>query len=316
MESSTDSSHAERGRSVSIRCQNAPNARAAIECAIADLEAQRAGVNLAVYWRRLAGMSGEGAQSVGVQALVGGETHGAVFDSAKRFRQAGYGAFKLKLAVSRTTPGISADLRRVAALREAVGPDARIRLDANEAWIREEARVALQALAEWGIDYVEQPIARDDLEGLALLDRDSPIRIAADESLLGQGLDKCIDARAASIFVVKPAAIGGFRASIGLERRASALGIRVVWSSLIDGVVSRQAALHLAAALEAAGEVHGLGTGALMATDLAKAPPVRSGKIELSKSPGLGLDNAPSARADFEGEADFWSGPADFLEDA
>jgi len=156
----------------------------------------------------------------------------------------------------------------VSALRSAVGPKARLRLDANEAWNRTAAAAALVALEPFGIDYVEQPVRRDDLVGLKRLSQDGAIPVAADEALLGDGLAACLEARAASILIVKPAAVGGLSASIGVWRRAREEGLRVVWSTLIEAAVGRAAALALAAGLGPVDEVHGLGTADLLAADL------------------------------------------------
>jgi o-succinylbenzoate synthase len=301
-------------------CRRAPNARAALECAIADLDAQRRGSSLGAYWRERAGLAGEAATEVSVQALIGGQTPEAVFESASHIREEGYRAFKLKLAVSPESRTIEADLDRVAALREAAGKGVLIRLDANEAWTRDEAFSALSALAPFDIDYVEQPLARNDLEGLAWLEKEAPIAVAADEALLGDGLERCLEMRAARILIVKPAAIGGVSVAVMLVHRARQLGLRVVWSSLIDGAISRQAALHLAAGLSVHGEgerkheVFGLGTGPLLAMDFDGAPRISGGKLRLSRSLGLGLEGAPRSQSAFEGEDSIWNGPARYFE--
>jgi o-succinylbenzoate synthase len=270
-------------------CEARPTARAALECALADLAAQRASLSLGAYWRRMAGVDGEPAETVRIQSLVGGETPESVFESAALARSLGHRAYKLKLCVTPESTEMGFDLDRVAALRDAVGVDAMIRLDANEAWTLDAARDALTRLARFEIDFVEQPVPRSDLEGLSILDREAPIPVAADEALLGDGLERCIEMRAARILVVKPAAIGGFGIAIALLRQAREHGLRIVWSSLLDGAVSRMAALHLAAALGPDREVHGLGTGALLKEDLEAGPPIESGAIALPRAVGLGL---------------------------
>jgi o-succinylbenzoate synthase len=337
-----DSSESERALSVGARalldqptegeatellgeaCHNAPNARAALECAIADLQAQDRGMSLSSHWRELAGLPGSPPTQVAVQALIGGATPEAVFESASRVREDGYRAFKLKLAASPESRPIEVDLERVAALREAVGQSVRIRLDANEAWSRNEAIRALSALAPFDIEYVEQPLERADLEGLAWLEKEAPIPVAADEALLGAGLERCLEMRVAGILIVKPAAIGGIQVAIALVHRARELGLRIVWSSLLDGAISRQAGLHLAAGLSdlrGAGEagedeIHGLGTGPLLSADFKGAPQIAAGRIRLSTVPGLGLDEAPRSRSTFDGNDSIWHGPARRFETA
>jgi len=260
----------------------APCARAALEAAVATLAAAREGRSLGQWIRARAGLPGEPAARVVSQVLIGGASPEAVAAAATRARAAGATAFKLKLAVA---PGDAADTldrdrARVAALRAAVGPAARIRLDANEAWSREAAGRALRTLAPFGIDFVEQPVDRRDLDGLAALARDGAIPVAADEALVDGGAEACLAGAVARIFVVKPAVIGGMTSTIGLAARARAAGIRLVFSNLIEGRVGRAHARSLAAALapgegvgragsrsDATDEIHGLGTAALLAHD-------------------------------------------------
>ncbi len=271
-----------------------PCARFAFEAAQFDLAAKRAGRSLAGEIRDRAGEKGAPEASVAVQALVGGEDPASVEQRARELTAVGFGAFKLKLAVSRNARDLGLDLERVSALRSVVGPEARLRLDANEAWNRDAAATALIALEKFGIDYVEQPVRREDLVGLKWLSTNGAIPVAADEALLGDGLANCLEARAASILIVKPAAIGGVSDSIAIWRRAREQGLRVVWSSLIDGAVGRAAPLALAAGLGPADEVHGLGTAGLFAKDLAAASDLgrldRRGRMPVSPEPGIGFE--------------------------
>ena len=268
--------------------RRAPCALAAFDAALHDLEAQRAGVSLAEWIHRRAGTSEPFAPTVRVQALLTGDTPAAVEASARAALARGFETFKLKIAagaasgfsdisepsdISDTSADskggsrgdLGLDLDRVAALRETVGAACRIRLDANEAWTTERAHAAMKALQPFEIDYLEQPVARDDLAGLRELDVHGAIPVAADEALLGAGLEACLERRAASILVVKPAALGGLAAAMDVFRRARDAGLRIVWSSLIDGALARAAALALAAGLGPSDEVHGLGTAGLLA---------------------------------------------------
>ncbi len=284
--------------------REAPCAHAALESALADLAAQLEERPLAVWLRRRAGLEERGEPAVRVQSLVGGRSAEQVADSARRARAAGFVAHKLKLVVDPARPGLEADLERVAALRESIGSEARLRLDANEAWSLEQAQSALSSLAPFGIDFVEQPVARADLDGLARLDREAPIRVAADEALLGGGVERCLERRVAAVLIVKPAALGGVLTALPIAHRAAALGLRVVFSSLLDGAVSGAASLALAAAAGDAGEVHGLGTASLLGADLAPAPRLVDGALPVSEAAGLGLVGS----IDVEGPGSVWLG--------
>ena len=228
------------------------------------------------------------------QALVGGEDPKQVEERARTRIDQGFSTFKLKLAVSETRHDIGQDLERVAALRRAIGPSRRIRLDANEAWSRREAERALASLEPFDIEYVEQPVGRADLIGLKSLRDSGAIPVAADEALLGSGWQACLEAEAAPVFILKPAALGGAHSSIEIARRARKAGIRIVWSNLIEAAVGRSVAVALAAALAPSQEVHGLGTAELLAEDLAEGARVRSGWIDVGRGAGLGCAPDPS----------------------
>jgi o-succinylbenzoate synthase len=268
----------------------APCARAALATALLDLASQREGVSLARWLRARAGRAGAPLPRVAVQALVGGGTPESVAAAARSARDRGFEAFKLKLRVSAARRDLGLDLERVAALRETVGAGARIRLDANEAFTPAEAARALAAFARFAPDYVEQPVGRGRVEALAALEGEGGVAVAADEALLGAGFEACLEARAASVFVVKPAAWGGVAVALPRIVRAREAGIRVVLSNLIEGPVGRAAATALASAVAAPDEVHGLGTQDWLACDPAEAREVRAGAIAIGETPGLGVE--------------------------
>jgi L-alanine-DL-glutamate epimerase-like enolase superfamily enzyme len=315
-------------------CRDAPCALSALDSALHDLEARRAGSTLAEWIGQRVGRfvaadaatrsdgrngaNSDGVARVRVQALLGGDSPEAVEVAARAARARGFETFKLKLASSGgdteesgdqghergraigrdVDRSLARDLERVAALRSVIGPGCRIRLDANEGFTVAEAHAAMRALQPYAIDYLEQPVARSDLAGLRELDVNGVIAVAADEALLGAGLDACLAERAASIFVVKPAALGGIAPAMEVFRRAREAGLRIVWSSLIDGAVGRAGALALAGGLGPEQEVHGLGTAGLLARDLIDAPTDTGAVLEMSVGPGLGCAPRPAWQAD------------------
>ena len=268
---------------------NTPCAAFAWSTAWMDLTARREDVSLVSRLGALAGLEGASPSRVASQALVGGAAPDAVADRARAAREQGFGAFKLKLAVSPETRDPALDVERVAALREAVGSSARVRLDANEAWGEVEAQRALAAFARFDVDYVEQPVARSDVTALARLAADPSVTVAADEALQGDGWRACLEA-GLTVFVVKPAALGSLDVSIDLARRVREAGGRLVWSTLIDGAIGRGVACALAAATGDPNEVHGLGTGPLLTRDLVpQADAFVDGTLPVPSGPGLGV---------------------------
>ncbi len=262
---------------------DATHARFAFETALLDLEAQGRGMTLAAL---LSPEPEKPRDVVPVNALISANEPRAVAREATRLVRAGFETIKLKVAHG----ALEADAPRVAALRSAIGPGIRLRLDANGGWERDAALRALDALAPFAPELVEQPVRAEALDDLAFVRARSPIPIAADESLVdAERAARAIDIGAADFLVLKPGALGGLRASAKLAERACAAGIGVFVTSGLDGAVARAAALALAAALPGLTLACGLATGSLLAEDLARGPRPRSGALILPASSGLGV---------------------------
>ncbi len=268
--------------------EDAPAARAALEGALWDLAARRAGRPLAHHLaERLGPMPGAPLRRVPVSALLVEREPEALRAEAGRARAAGHLAVKLKLG----TGPLAADLARARALREALGPDLLLRGDANGAWTRAAARDALAALAECHFEYVEQPLAADDVEGLAELRRCGSVRIAADESVATtQDALRLLEAAAVDVLVLKPATLGGPAAALGIARRAREAGTGVVFTHAFESAVGAHHALHCAAAWGDAAAVHGLVTAGLFASDVAVPVAARDGFADVAPVAGLGID--------------------------
>ncbi len=247
----------------------APEVRAALECAALDLAAQRAGVPLAaLLWDAP-------AAAVATHALVTGPRDALIAASA--------GARTLKIKLG--TGSVDDDVALVAAVRSAVGASVSLRLDANRAWSAGDAVRALERLAVFEPELVEEPLAAPDLEVLAALRHETGVPIALDETLVDEAaLAAALDAGAFDVAVVKPTFVGGLTAARALIARARAAGLGVVVTHALGSAVERAAALHLAAGVPG---VHGLG-GALEG-DRFEPPTQRGDIIEVPSAPGLGL---------------------------
>ncbi|WP_246279637.1 o-succinylbenzoate synthase [Psychromicrobium silvestre] len=191
----------------------------------------------------------------------------------------------VKIKVAEPGQSLADDLARVAAVRRAA-PQAALRIDANAAWNHQEALVAFRKLAEFGLEYAEQPVA--GIDGLARL-REAlaaeriPLRIAADESVRKES-DPLAVARAgaADLIVVKVAPLGGVRAVLDLVAQA---GLPAVVSSALDTSVGIRAGLALAGALPELPFACGLGTVSLLTEDICVDPLVaRGGSIALREA--------------------------------
>ncbi len=263
----------------------APFARAALDVALFDLAARARGTNVAAL---LAGEARPRAR-VALNALVHAEAPARAARESRAAIAAGYRTVKLKVGVL----GLETDASRVAAVRDAIGGAPGIRLDANGGWKEREAEQAIARFSKYRIELLEQPVEARDLAALARISAGSPIPIAADEALAGgRAVDAILARRAASALILKPAALGGLRASQRIAARARASGLAVVVSSALDSALGLAAALQLAAALPGPQLAAGLATGGLFERDLAKAPEPRDGALHVPAAPGVGV--APS----------------------
>jgi len=164
--------------------------------------------------------------------------------------------------------GDADDVDRVAAVRNAIGRHARLRVDANGAWDVETAVRTMARMACFGVELFEQPVA--SLEELAAVRRRVDVPVAADECV--RNLD---DARrlaalgAADALVVKVQPLGGMAATL---RVMEAAGVAVIVSSMYETSVGLAAGLALAAALDDLPYACGLGTAGLLAADVVTDP--------------------------------------------
>jgi L-alanine-DL-glutamate epimerase-like enolase superfamily enzyme len=175
-------------------------------------------------------------------------------------------------------------------VREAAGPEAALRLDANGAWSEAKALRALERFSAWGIEFVEQPVAPGDVGALARVRRGSPVPVAADESVTGErAVEALLAGQAADLLVLKPPVLGGLRAGRRVAERARGAGVGVTVTSLLDSAIGRAAALHLAAAVPGPIPACGLATGGFLRRDLAAGAIDSRGEIALPAPPGLGV---------------------------
>jgi O-succinylbenzoate synthase len=178
------------------------------------------------------------------------------------------GCTTAKVKVAEAGQTLADDIARVEAVRDALGPGGKVRVDANAAWSVDEAVNALRALEKFDLEYAEQPVA--SLDDMAALRRRIDVPLAADESVRRAedpvrvaGLD------AADIVVLKVQPIGGVRRCLEV---AEACGLPVVVSSAVETSVGIAAGVALAAALPELPYACGLGTVSLLAADVTAEP--------------------------------------------
>jgi o-succinylbenzoate synthase len=180
------------------------------------------------------------------------------------------GCTTAKIKVAEPGQTLADDLARVEAVRDALGPDAKIRVDANGGWDVEGAVDAITLLdrAAGGLEYVEQPCA--SVEELAAVRRAVDVPIAADESIRrAEDPYRVRDLQAADIAVLKVQPLGGVRACL---RIAEDIGLPIVVSSALETSLGIAAGLALAAALPELPYACGLATVQLLAGDVVTSP--------------------------------------------
>ena len=198
---------------------------------------------------------------VAVNALVPGvpPVHAAVLAGAAV--DAGFGTVKVKV-------GDPSSVERVAAVRDAVGPGVRVRVDANGAWDVETAVAAVAAMARYDVELVEQPVI--SIDDLARLRRRVAVPLAADECVRDLADARRLAALgAADALVLKAQPLGGVTAALQV---ADAVGIPVIVSSMYETSIGLAAGLALAAALDELPYACGLGTADLFAADVVADP--------------------------------------------
>src|SRR5215218_443148 len=253
-----------------------PPAKAAIEMAIFDLAGRAAGKPL---WALL---RAERVEAVLCNAtLVAGEPQ-EVADEAERWAARGFGTFKLKL-------GAGDDVAQVRAVRERLGPDARIRVDANGAWSVDEALGILRMVEPLGIELVEQPVSGD--RAMEQVTATASIPVAADESVARvKDAERAARRSLCDLATVKLSKVGGIGEANGIAGK-----LPIYLSSALDGPVGIAAAIHAAQALEftgpARGIAHGLATQLLFSeTTAVVGCEIYGGSIEPPPGPGLGVE--------------------------
>jgi muconate cycloisomerase len=274
---------------MATRVQGNPFARAAVEMALWDL----AGRALGVPVHRLLG--GRVRDRVPLSWSLAVADPEAELEEAQAKVALGHRIFKIKTAAG----SLADDVLRVRHLREALGPGVSLRVDANQGWDRPTALQAVRALEPYGLDFIEQPVPRWDLEGLAMIAQRSAVPIMADEACFTPH-DALALARLGSISILslKLTKSGGLLGSLAIARIAEAAGMGCYVGCMIETSLGTAAYLQLA--LAAAPVTWGceLFGPLLLAADVTRQPvQYADGCILSLDGPGLGVEVDEAALA-------------------
>jgi len=213
---------------------------AALEMALWDLQGKALGRPL---YDLIGGRTRDGLVEV---IAWGWDEPEALADKTRRMRAEGITVFKIKVG---DLP--ERDEQRVAAVREAAGPDARLTVDANQGWLDAKTAVrAIRLLEPHGIEFAEQPVRMDDLEAARFVRAHVDVPIALDETVRGpREALAAAKAGACDIFVVKLMKTGGILNALKVNAIAEAAGISIMMGNMGESSLGLAAHFHLNVAL-------------------------------------------------------------------
>jgi muconate cycloisomerase len=258
-------------------------AKAAINVALMDLEGKRRGLPVAKLLGDVI------RQSMPVSHPLGNGTAEDDIPIIDEVLKQRYVHFMLKMGMPEYS--IAGEIERVAKLQKRYGDRITIKVDANTGWTREQALEFLKGVPNYPI-FVEQPVAKHDLDGLAQLQASTNLRISVDESLTGMASAEAIIAKkAAKVFSIKISKNGGLLGAQALAQLAKRHGILCYPNSMSEGGIMQVASLHLTATVPNLVEAGGAFKSVLrLDGDVTNFHTfIRDGVVHLPKGPGLGI---------------------------
>lgn len=201
--------------------------------------------------------------------------------------------------------GAEDDAARLRIIADVLGPELPLRLDANAVWTVDEAIERLSGLRGFALHSIEQPVAKDDLAGLARVREATGVPVMADESVCSEAdAHRLVQARACDIFNVRIGKHGGLLAARRIVEIAQSAGVRIHLGTLVGetGILSRHAEV-LSRSVQGAECLDGKGQHAfLLAEDILQVAETKK-KAEVAgtplHAPGLGLSVDPERVARF-----------------
>ncbi len=260
-----------------------PSAVAAFDSAFYDILGKVAG--LPVY-RLLGGDK----TSFETDITAGLDTPEVMARRAKEFVDRGYRTIKAKVGQN-----VDLDVARIRAIRDAIGDDVALRIDANQGWTVPQAIAALRMMAGFKVQLVEQPVVASDVAGLRAVRQASPIPVMADEAcFLPADALKLIRAEACDFFNIKLMKAGGISNALKIARLAEAANMRCMVGCMLESKVALTAAAHVVAACRNIVYADLDGNSEHTADPVLGGFTVQGGTITLPEAPGLGCDVDPA----------------------
>ena len=259
--------------------RGAPQAKAAIDCALYDLLSRALNVPLHVLF------GGAVRDSVPLLRILAIKTPQEMAAQAQKLVDKGYRYLKIKVHGH-----VVEDVARVAAIRKQVGEDVNLTIDANQSYTPKDAITALNRMAEYRIDLCEQPVNADDFEGLALVTRSVPVTVEADE---GAGslveIFELVSRRMVDAVSLKIPKLGGLRNTLAAARLCEAAHIKYRLGAAVGSRVLSAQALHFACAMPGVDYACELAEFDRLLDDPFEGLEVKDGVLHLPEGSGSGV---------------------------
>src|SRR5215831_11147857 len=254
-------------------------AKAAVDCALHDLNARALGVPLVALF------GGPVRDAVPILRILALKSPQDMAAQAQKLVDRGYRYLKIKVHGD-----VAEDVARVAAIRRQVGDNVHLTIDANQSYAVKDAIAALNRMAEYRIDLVEQPVHRADTAGLALVTKSVPVTVEADEAAGSLGeIFELVAARAVDAVSLKIPKLGGLRNTLAAARLCEAAHIRHRLGAAVGSRLLAAQALHLACALPGVDYACELAEFDRLLDDPFTGLEVKDGVLSLPAGPGSGV---------------------------
>ena len=256
------------------------SAKAAMDMALWDLYGQL--YKIPVY-KLLGGSRKEIITDITISVNDPDEMARDAVDAVRR----GYDTLKIN-----TRSSVELDVARLTAVRQAIGNDTRIRIDANQGWEPKQAVRLLNQMQEKGLDieFVEQPVKAHDIDGLRYVTERSYVPVLADESVFSpEDAVRIMQTRAADLVNIKLMKCGGLYNALKIVSAAEVYGVECMIGCMLEAKISVNAAVHLACAKKIITKID------LDGPVLCSEDPILGGavfdeqRITVSDEPGLGI---------------------------
>lgn len=210
--------------------------KSAFDMALYDIASQHAAMPLYKF------LDGSNSKTIVTDYTVSIDEPAKMAADALKIKEAGYPAIKVKLGKDGKQ-----DIKRIKAIRDAVGDDIPIRIDANQGWKVKEAIDTLNALSVFNIQHCEEPVARWKFMRLPEIKNESAIPIMADESCSDEhDAERLIELEACDYFNIKLGKSGGIFKALKMVKLAEAAGIRLQVGAMLESRLAMTAFAHFA----------------------------------------------------------------------